>query len=63
VVADEFEAGTTTKKDDAYGDIPFNENLPQPVIDPPGLTGAGEEGRFKLGESESTPKRKRRARK
>jgi hypothetical protein len=52
-----------TKKHDPYWDIPLNENLPQPVIELPGLSQAAEEDRFKLGESGGKPKRKGRARK
>ena len=55
--------GAFTKKHDPYWDIPLNENLPQPVIDLPGLTQAGEGERFRLGEAGGKPKRKGRARK
>jgi hypothetical protein len=52
-----------TKKHDPYWNIPLNENLPQPVIDLPGLQQPGEEEGFKLDESGGKPKRKGRARK
>ncbi len=49
------------KKHDPYWDIPLNENLPQPVIDLPGLTEDGEEERFEFGETAGKRKRKGRA--
>ncbi len=55
--------GAFTKKHDPYWDIPLNENLPQPVIDLPGLGQAAEEKRFKLGETGGKPKPKGRGRK
>jgi hypothetical protein len=51
-----------TKKHDPYWDIPLNENLPQPVIDLPGLGQAGED-RFQLDEPTAKARRKGRARK
>ncbi|MGO9470770.1 MAG: hypothetical protein ACLQIB_30485 [Isosphaeraceae bacterium] len=54
---------TFTKKHDPFWDIPLNENLPQPVIDLPGLAEDGEEERFELGETAGKRKRKGRARK
>ncbi len=47
-----------TKKHDPYWDIPLNENLPQPVIDLPGLGQAGEEERFELDEPGGKRRRK-----
>ncbi len=52
-----------TKKHDPYRDIPLNENPPLPVIDLPGLTPAGEEGRFKLDETGGKRRQKGRSRK
>jgi len=52
-----------SRKHDPYWDIPLNENLPQPVIDLPGLAEDGEEERFELGETAGKRKRKGRARK
>jgi len=46
-----------TKKHDPYWDVPLNENLPQPVIDLPGLAPAGNED-FALASAQSRkPKR------
>jgi hypothetical protein len=46
------------KKHDPYRDILLNENLPQPVVELPGLTQAGKEERFKLDNTQGKPKRK-----
>ncbi len=55
--------GAFTKKHDPYWDNPLNEDLPQPVIDLPGLGQAGEDESFKLDETGSKRRRKGRARK
>ena len=46
-----------TKKHDPYWDIPLNENLPQPVIELPGLAGAAGD-RFNLEEPVGKGRRK-----
>ncbi len=51
------------RKHDPYWGIPLNENLPQPVIDLPGLTQGGEEERFKVDESGTRRPQKGRSRK
>ena len=51
-----------TKNHDPYWDIPLNENLPQPVIDLPGLARFGED-RFRLDDTNTKPLREGRSKK